>query len=172
VLKGFDTVYYHKQQSRSVQSVQTYDKFFYPLDGIGNWNRMYGKRGFFQYQFVIPFAGCREPMLDILGKISASGVGSFLGVLKVFGNKENRGMMSFPREGVTLALDFPNKGATTLELFNQLDQVVSAAGGRLYPAKDARMSRELFRSGYPALSKFEKFIDPKFSSSFWRRVTE
>jgi hypothetical protein len=92
--------------------------------------------------------------------------------LKVFGNKENRGMMSFPREGVTLALDFPNKGASTLELFKQLDQIVVAAGGRLYPAKDARMSAELFRSGYPALSKFEKFKDPKFSSSFWRRVTE
>jgi FAD/FMN-containing dehydrogenase len=171
VLKGFNTVYYNKQRARSVKAIQTYDTFFYPLDGVGNWNRMYGKAGFFQYQFVIPFAGCREPMLEILGKISESGVGSFLGVLKVFGDKENRGMLSFPREGVTLALDFPNKGATTLELFNQLDQIVVAAGGRLYPAKDARMSRELFQKGYPALNKFEKFKDPKFSSSFWRRVT-
>lgn len=171
-LKAFNTVYYHKQQARSVKSVQTYDSFFYPLDGIGNWNRMYGKRGFFQYQFVIPFAGCREPMLDILGKISTAGLGSFLGVLKVFGNRENQGMLSFPREGVTLALDFPNQGQATLDLFNQLDQVVIAAGGRLYPAKDARMSPELFRSGYQAaLGKFEKFRDPRFSSSFWRRVT-
>jgi hypothetical protein len=81
-------------------------------------------------------------------------------------------MLSFPREGVTLALDFPNKGKATLELFRQLDQIVLAAGGRLYPAKDARMSPELFRSGYQAvLGKFEKFRDPQFSSSFWRRVT-
>jgi len=172
-LKAFNTVYYHKQRSRVVKGLQTYDSFFYPLDGVGNWNRMYGKRGFFQYQFVIPFANCREPMLEILGKISASGFGSFLGVLKVFGNRENRGLLSFPREGVTLALDFPNKGQATLNLFEQLDQVVLAAGGRLYPAKDARMSPELFRSGYEAaLGQFEKFKDPRFSSSFWRRVTD
>lgn len=171
-LKAFNFAYYHKQQSRSVKSIQTYDKFFYPLDGVGDWNRLYGKRGFFQYQFVIPFANCRQPMLEVLQKISAAGLGSFLGVLKVFGNNENRGILSFPREGVTLALDFPNQGEATLNLFRRLDEIVLAAGGRLYPAKDARMSPELFRSGYQAaLNKFEKFRDPQFSSSFWRRVT-
>jgi hypothetical protein len=133
---------------------------------------MYGKRGFYQYQFVIPFANCRQPMLEVLEKISSAGLGSFLGVLKVFGNHENSGIMSFPREGVTLALDFPNQGEATLNLFRHLDQIVFDAGGRLYPAKDARMSPELFRSGYQAaLGKFEKFRDPQFSSSFWRRVT-
>lgn len=171
-LKAFNTGYYHKQQARAVKSLQSYDSFFYPLDGIGDWNRLYGKRGFYQYQFVIPFANCRQPMLEILEKISAAGLGSFLGVLKVFGNSENEGMLSFPREGVTLALDFPNEGKATLDLFRQLDQIVVASGGRLYPAKDARMSAELFRSGYEvALQKFEEFKDPRFSSSFWRRVT-
>lgn len=170
-LKVFNTIYYHRQQCRTVRSLQSYDSFFYPLDSIGNWNRLYGRRGFYQYQFVIPVADCRKPMLEILGKISESGLGSFLGVLKLFGEDGNRGMMSFPRKGVTLALDFPNKGKATLELFKQLDQIVSGAGGRLYPAKDARMPAEMFQSGYPALGEFKKFMDPRFSSSFWRRVT-
>jgi hypothetical protein len=106
----------------------------------------------------------------MLEKIVSSGMGSFLAVLKVFGDKVSPGMMSFPRKGVTLALDFPFKGEQTLKLLKELDAIVADAGGAVYPAKDACMAAENFVKYYPEMKAFEKFIDPGFSSSFWRRV--
>jgi hypothetical protein len=103
--------------------------------------------------------------------VADSGQGSFLSVLKRFGRMPSIGMMSFPQSGYTLALDFPNRGASTLQLLDQLDAVVMSAGGRVYPAKDSRMSAASFQAFYPDWRKFSSFIDPKFSSSFWRRVT-
>ena len=91
-------------------------------------------------------------------------------MLKTFGDKRSPGMLSFPMPGVTLALDFPNRGAPTLALFERLDAIIDNAGGRLYPAKDARMSAAFFQNSYPGLDDFEPFIDPKFSSNFSRRV--
>jgi FAD/FMN-containing dehydrogenase len=144
--------------------------FFYPLDAIGQWNRMYGRRGFVQHQCVVPMAPARAATGALLDAISASGEASFLSVLKVFGERPSPGLMSFPRPGVTLALDFPMRGARTLALLERLDAIVMEAGGAIYPAKDARMSRDTFRRSFPRLEEFARHIDPAFSSSFWRRV--
>ena len=171
-LRVFNTVHYHRQPARHKRTSEHFQGFFFPLDGILHWNRLYGPRGFYQYQCVVPGAVGREATAELLGKIAHSGLGSFLAVLKRFGPVESPGMLSFPREGVTLALDFPNKGERVQRLFAALDKVVSQAGGTLYPAKDGRMPGALFRGGYPRWQEFSNYIDPASSSSFWRRVTE
>ena len=170
-IKAFNTLYYSRQRAKKTVSRVHYDSFFYPLDAIDDWNRIYGNRGFFQYQFVIPFEDGLESMEEILGRISESKQGSFLAVIKTFGTKKSPGMLSFPKPGITLALDFPNRGDSTLKLFEELDAIVDSAGGLLYPAKDARMSASFFQKTYPQWEEFSAFVDPKFSSSFWRRVT-
>jgi FAD/FMN-containing dehydrogenase len=169
-LRVFNTLYYHRPQAR--KSIQRFDTFFYPLDGIANWNRLYGPRGLYQYQCVIPGAAGRDATAALLLTIARSGQGSFLAVLKTFGPLESPGMLSFPRDGITLALDFPNRGARLERLFVELDEIVHSAGGRLYPAKDGRMPGKLFRDGFPRWQEFTRFIDPRCSSSFWRRVME
>jgi FAD/FMN-containing dehydrogenase len=168
-LRAFNFAYYHRPLP--AKAVMHYAPYFYPLDGILHWNRLYGRRGFYQYQCVLPPAA-REALAEILRSIVGSGQGSFLAVLKTFGDVPSPGMLSFPMPGMTLALDFPNRGAATLGLFERLDAIVGTAGGRLYPAKDARMSGEFFRRGYPRLGEFSTFIDPKFASDFSRRVLE
>jgi FAD/FMN-containing dehydrogenase len=170
-LRVFNTLYYHRQWGRQKRTSQYFRSFFFPLDSILRWNRLYGPRGFYQYQCVIPPAA-REATAGLLETIASSGMGSFLAVLKRLGSVSSPGMLSFPREGVTLALDFPNKGAPVGRLFEALDRIVSEAGGSLYPAKDGRMPGTLFRSGYPRWQEFLHYIDPACSSSFWRRVTE
>jgi len=170
-IHAFNRLYYHAQSVKHVRKTVHYDSFFYPLDAIHHWNRMYGKRGFFQYQFVVPFEGGYEVMQAIMNCISRSGEGSFLTVLKSFGDVESPGMLSFPRPGLTLALDFANHGTKTLRLLDRLDAMVREAGGCIYPAKDARMRADDFQRAYPQWKTFEQYIDPKFSSSFWRRVT-
>ncbi len=168
-LRAFNTAYFH----RPLPTRQTVPlrPFFYPLDNLRDWNRLYGPRGFFQYQCVVP-AGHEAALEEILAAVRDSGEGSFLAVLKTFGSRPSPGMLSFPREGANLALDFPNRGESTKRLFCRLDAIVAAAGGRLYPAKDARMPAWLFRQGYPRLSEFAEHIDPGFSSNFWRRMME
>jgi FAD/FMN-containing dehydrogenase len=170
-LRAFNTVYYRRAPAQPRRSVIHYRPFFYPLDGIGDWNRLYGPRGFLQYQCVVPPASAEAATAEILDRIAASGQGSFLVVLKQFGDRVGRGMLSFPRPGTTLAMDFPFRGPATLALLESLDRVVMAAGGAVYPAKDARMSPEMFAASFPALSAFGEHIDPRFSSGFWRRVT-
>lgn len=169
-VKAFNSLYYRSQLPKRTHQTVFYDPFFYPLDAIHEWHRLYGSPGFLQYQFVVPFTQERTTIKDILKQISHSGVVSFLAVLKVFGDVESPGMLSFPRPGVTLALDFPYRSRRTLDLLNRLDDVVRAHGGVLYPAKDARMSAASFQSFYPQWRDFAQYIDPKFSSSFWRRV--
>lgn len=169
-LRAFNKAYFAMKKARSGRSVVDYRSFFYPLDGIVNWNRMYGPSGFFQYQSVIPREGAVEATKEMLGEIAASGDGSFLGVLKTFGDIPSIGMLSFPKPGVTLALDFPNRGERTEALFRRLDAIVDSVGGRLYAAKDARMSREMFERGYPRLSEFEYYRDPGISSELSRRL--
>jgi L-gulonolactone oxidase len=107
----------------------------------------------------------------MLREITSSGEGSALSVLKTFGAVKSRGMLSFPAEGTTLALDFRNRGAVTLALMARLDELVRAAGGRLYPAKDGRMAAEMFQCSYPDWRQFARLVDPGFSSAFWRRVS-
>lgn len=170
-IKAFNNLYFKLHNKQMDQKLSHYEPFFYPLDNILNWNRMYGKRGFFQHQCVVPVADGKEIIIEILKLVSARGMASFLSVLKRFGNIPSMGMLSFPREGYTLALDFPNKGKRTLDFLNELDQLVRAAGGAIYPAKDARMSGDMFTQSFPQLEQFKPYLDPAFSSSFWRRVT-
>lgn len=170
-IKIFNTLYANKVSGERHRQLIHYNGFFYPLDVLGNWNRLYGKRGFFQHQCVVPRDGSGGPIRDILRKISASGESSFLAVLKIFGDLPPEGLLSFPRPGVTLALDFPNRGPSTTRLMNELDEIVFSNGGALYPAKDARMSPEHFQKSFPSLETFATHIDPRLSSSFYRRVT-
>ncbi len=131
---------------------------------------MYGPRGFYQYQLVVPRASGYDAVSALLAEIGRANQGSFLAVLKTFGSRQAAGMLSFAMPGVTLALDFPNLGAATLQLFDRLDSIVQQAGGRLYLAKDARMPRHLFESGYPQLAEFLAYRDPGISSAMSRRL--
>jgi hypothetical protein len=166
---AFNAAYYHASGTRGPRRVR-YDAFFFPLDAIDGWNRLYGPRGFLQYQCVVSGGTSSDPVRALLERIAASGEPSFLAVLKRFGNATSPGLLSFPRAGVTLALDFPLRGPSTLRLLEDLDTIVREAGGAVYPAKDARMSPESFERFFPALPEFTSHVDPRFSSSFWRRV--
>lgn len=170
-IRAFNVLYYHKQFRSITRSIIHYDPFFYPLDAILHWNRMYGKRGFLQYQFHVPFSAGQGVVSDIFRRIARSGEGSFLAVLKTFGDIPSPGLLSFPRPGVNLALDFPFRGASTLALLTTLDDIVAAHGGAVYPAKDARMSARSFQRFFPQWLEFSRYIDPQFSSDFWRRVS-
>ncbi len=147
-----------------------YTSFFFPLDVIRDWNIAYGKNGFYQYQFVIPNRNAESFFSQFLKILNNSKELPTLTVLKNFGASKPIGKLSFPREGVTLAIDFPNKGQTTLDFMEILDELVMSNDGALYPAKDARMSKTVFEKSFPNKVNFEKDIDPKFSSFFWERV--
>ncbi len=168
-LRPFNALYY-ASKGRRATSVQHHENFHHPLDALMDWNRIYGPRGFYQYQCVLPFATGRDGIRALLDSTAAAGMGSFLAVLKTFGQRESIGMLSFAMPGVTLALDFPNEGERTLKLFASLDAIVREAGGRLYPAKDARMPRDLFEAGYPRLAEFLPHRDPGISSAMSRRL--
>lgn len=170
-IKAFNWVWYRKEWLQASERRVHFNPFFYPLDGVGEWNRAYGKRGFFQYQCVVPKENGREIICELLSRIADSQLASFLSTMKYFGDKKPVGMLSFPRPGITLAVDFANKGEKTLELFKQFDEVVLQAGGAVYPAKDSCMPPSVFAASFPRWQEFEKYIDPALSSSFWRRVT-
>jgi FAD/FMN-containing dehydrogenase len=166
----FNALYRSRVPPRWTRSRQSFAKYLFPLDAIGRWNRIYGKRGFLQHQSVVPRADAPARLREILSAVASSGDASFLTVLKVFGDREGAGLLSFARPGVTLALDIPMRGARTLEMLDRIDSIVRAAGGAVYPAKDAHMSAETFRASFPRLEEFRPHVDPGFSSSFWRRV--
>lgn len=169
-LRPFNVAYFHIKKWTAGKAITHYEPFFYPLDNLLEWNRMYGPKGFFQYQSVVPRTAGKDAVQAMLIEIARSGNGSFLAVLKTFGNRQAPGMLSFPQPGVTLALDFPNAGERTLKLFERLDAIVREAGGRIYPAKDARMPRDLFEAGYPRLNEFLQYRDPGISSALSRRL--
>lgn len=162
--------YFYLNKSKTARQITHYQPFFYPLDNLLHWNRLYGPKGFYQYQSVVPLDIGPQAIAQMLSEIGRSGQGSFLAVLKTFGNHTASGMLSFPQPGVTLALDFPNYGVRTHALFERLDNIVRQAGGRIYLAKDARMPRDLFESGYPLLNEFLKYRDPGISSEMSRRL--
>ena len=166
----FNTAYYRLKKWKAGRSLAHYEPFLYPLDNLHEWNRLYGPKGFFQYQSVVPREVGREAVQSMLREVARHGEGSFLAVLKTFSERPAVGMLSFPRAGVTLTLDLPNKGERTSALLGRLDALVQEAGGRLYPAKDARMPRTLFESGYPRLNEFLKYRDPNISSGLSRRL--
>ncbi|MEF2977473.1 FAD-binding oxidoreductase [Subtercola sp. YIM 133946] len=169
-LPALNRAYYRMQHLSLGSSVVHYKPFFYPLDAIQDWNKAYGPRGFFQHQCVLPRPVGVEAVAEMLGHVRASGQGSFLGVLKTMGDREPIGMLSYPRPGVNLTIDFPNLGESTLALLARLDSVVSQAGGRLYLAKDARMPVPLFQAGYPRWQEFMQYKDPGMSSEMSRRL--
>jgi FAD/FMN-containing dehydrogenase len=151
-----------------------YDTFFYPLDSVLHWNRIYGKHGFFQYQAVFPTKDASGGLTELLKQITASGQASFLCVLKSMG-KSSGGLLSFPVPGQTLALDIKNNGASTTALLRQLDEIVLKHGGRVYLAKDACLAPQTFAAMYPQLTEFNRIkaeLDPtgRFGSSLARRL--
>ena len=166
----FNRAYATRQRLRRGRFRQDYPSFFYPLDALSGWNRLYGRRGFFQYQAVLP-PSARGAIGDLLERAHRAGQPPFLVVLKEFGAVPSRGLLSFPRPGPTLAMDFPNCGPETRSLFRILDAIVREAGGRLYPAKDSTLSAEDFQASYPAWQTFSRYLDPACQSDFWRRVS-
>jgi FAD/FMN-containing dehydrogenase len=167
-LRAFNTAYFHGTRRAAAKPVH-YAPFFYPLDAIANWNSVYGRRGFLQYQFVIPEKQGMQPVAEILGRLKRTG--SALTVIKKFGALQSPGMLSFPRLGTTVSMDFA-AGDELLPLLEECDALVEAAGGSVYPAKDARMAPERFRRFFPQWEDFGRHTDPQFSSSFWRRVMQ
>src|SRR5882757_709740 len=164
-VKAFNFLYYGKNFKKEINNTVSYEPFFYPLDAILHWNRGYGKKGFIQYQFVLPLEA-KQGLIEILQRISDKGMGSFLAVLKVFGKQDS--LISFPMEGYTLALDIPvRKGL--FETLDELDKIVLQYGGRLYMSKDARMKPEVLQAGYKHLPRFLSILkkynpDGKFRS--------
>jgi decaprenylphospho-beta-D-ribofuranose 2-oxidase len=151
-VKAFNTLYYSKAKRGQHRHVIDYETYFYPLDTIHHWNRVYGRKGFVQYQFAMPPSTSYEGVVRILKATSQARMPSFVSVLKTFGDCET-GMIGFPMEGYMLALDFP----ITKFLFpflDRLDEIVAECGGRLYLTKDSRMKPEMFRQGYPRLQEF------------------
>ncbi len=170
-VSAFNTVYFHKQRRKHVAALQDYEPYFYPLDAVLHWNRMYGKSGLLQFQYVIPWEHAREATIAVLREVAKSGLASFLAVLKVFGDVPSPGLMSFPQPGITLALDFPIKEGRTFPLVHRLAEMTREFGGRLYPAKDAAMTPEQFQVFYPNWQQLARFRDPLLTSSLWQRVT-
>lgn len=146
-VRAFNTAYYHRQLRAETTNVIHFDPFFYPLDGILHWNRLFGKNGLVQYQFVMPLSKSYDGIVKVLETIRRSGQGSPLAVLKLFGKQHSRAVMSFPIEGYTLALDF-KVCETVFRLLDELDEIVAENDGRVYLAKDARMSAEFFKRTY------------------------
>jgi FAD/FMN-containing dehydrogenase len=168
----FNAAYYASHRDARGRLVAV-DRFFYPLDGVGHWNRLYGRGGFIQYQAVLPPDDGARGLVALLERLSGSGRPSFLAVLKRLG-PENRGLLSFPREGYTLALDLPVR-AGVIEFVRALDRIVLDRGGRIYLAKDATATPEAIRAMYPRLDQFRAVkarLDPRgvISSSLARRL--
>ena len=172
-VKAFNELYYGKVRKKVTKQQVDIDAFFYPLDAIGHWNRIYGKNGFTQYQFILPKVHSYDGLKEILATIADSGKGSFLAVLKLYG-KANQNWLSFPLEGYSLALDFKiEKGI--FQLLDMLDRIVLKYGGRIYLTKDVRVSRKTFEKGYPQIDTFRQFrkehgMDKKFQSLQSKRV--
>ena len=177
LVRRFNEEYYRRGAIKAGSAIVDYDTFFYPLDAILEWNRIYGRRGFSQYQCALPRESSRAGLTRIVGRIAEAGTGSFLSTLKLFGPTDDPcpGLLSFPIEGYTLALDFP-VSRSTLALMKELDAIVADHGGRLYLAKDSRMGTEMMTKGYPGLPEFlrirnESGAATKFHSEQSRRLS-
>jgi len=169
MLRAFNFAYYNAPRKPGAELVD-YRKYFYPLDGVEGWNKLYGPRGLRQFQCVVPIAHAHEAVGDMLRLSQKAGHGSFLTVLKKFGSISSPGMLSFPRRGFTLTLDFPYRGESTDALLGELDGITLAAGGAVNPYKDARMSREVFEASFPGWEQILPFMDGLAQSMFSRRI--
>ena len=171
-VSAFNRIYYHKHAGGRIRRVVDYNTFFYPLDFVHHWNRIYGGRGFLQYQLVLPESTSYDGIVEILRRISRRRWGSFLAVLKLFGKQDS--LLSFPMEGYTLALDFPLRDGL-FQFLDELDTIVTRNGGRIYLAKDARMKKDIFYEGYPRAQEFIHSLrqwnpDFKFRSNLTERL--
>lgn len=169
-IKVFNAAYRWSQLRKPGPRRTAWDKFFFPLDAVRDWNRLYGPDGLYQHQSVLPVDGAQRAIASLLETSQQSGEASFLTVLKRFGAIASPGMLSFARPGYTLTLDFPNRGASTLALLEALDKIVMEAGGAVNPYKDARMSAETFAASFPGWSELEAVRDPGLMSDFWART--
>ena len=169
-LMAFNEAYFRKAPAGTTTATVSFDRFFYPLDRIGGWNRLYGPAGLHQHQSVVPVANAESVVRALLECAIAHRHGSFLTVLKRFGAAQNPGLISFPREGYTLTLDFPHRGEKTLALLAELDAITIAAGGAVNPYKDSRMSAQTFAAGFSRWRELEALRDPAILSDFWRRT--
>lgn len=169
LVKAFNWMWYRKQITHKKKFRSDLEPFFYPLDMLGNWNRLYGGRGLLQYQAAVP-DDSGEVVQKIVSELRAGGASPYLAVVKRFGSKQSPGLLSFPIAGSTISIDFPNSGNNLFRALDRADNVVADAGGRIYAAKDARVDGEMFRSMYPAFDEFMSHVDPAVSSSFLRRI--
>lgn len=169
-LTAFNAAYFHKAKAGTHHSIVPWQGYFYPLDAIKGWNKLYGPKGLFQHQSVYPLSGGRETTILLLECAKRHNHASFLTVLKRFGAMKSSGIFSFPREGFTLTLDFANQGERTLKFLRELDEITMAAGGAVNPYKDQRMAPDVFEASFPAWRDLEKHRDPKFMSNFWQRT--
>ncbi len=172
-VSAFNAMYRRHVPADGSTSLMTYERFLFPLDAIHQWNRIYGRRGFHQFQCVLPFAEGAPALRRLLESIVRSGRGSFLAVLKRMGEK-GRGYLSFPAPGLTLALDFPNApGATAL--IAELERITADNGGRVYLAKDGTLAPEMLPVMYPDLPLYRALLDEidprhRFTSDMSRRL--
>jgi FAD/FMN-containing dehydrogenase len=171
-LTAFNAAYRWRKSRATVPRQAGYQGFFFPLDGVRDWNRLYGPKGLFQHQSVVPEETAREAVPALLAAAGQAGQGSFLTVLKRFGSIRSPALLSFPRPGYTLTLDFPNRGAATLTLLRELDRITVEAGGAVNPYKDARMGAEIFASSFPEWQRLEALRDHAFMSDFWARTAK
>ncbi len=153
-VRAFNSLYFHKGKAGPAEGLVDWDSYFYPLDAILGWNRIYGRKGFAQFQCVVPLDRAEAGLVALLEEISGAGAGSFLAVLKRFGPQESR--ISFPMAGYTLALDFPVNGRKTLALMDRLDRITIEHGGRFYLAKDSRMTAETLRAADGRVEEFAR----------------
>jgi FAD/FMN-containing dehydrogenase len=168
-LRAFNAAYFRAPR-KSGRELVPYKKYFYPLDGIEGWNKLYGPRGLRQFQCVVPVETARESVKEMLRRSQSARHGSFLTVLKKFGTVSSPGILSFPRPGYTLTLDFPYRGEATDRLLGELDAITLAAGGAVNPYKDARMSRAVFEASFPHWQRMAEHIDPQARSAFSARI--
>ena len=169
-LTAFNAAYFHKAKAGAHESIAKWQSYFYPLDAISGWNKLYGPKGLFQHQSVYPLAGGRLTTIKLLECAKRHNHASFLTVLKRFGAMSSSGIFSFPREGFTLTLDFANQGARTIKFLRELDEITLDAGGAVNPYKDQRMAPDVFEASFPNWRSLEAHRDPKFMSNFWQRT--
>ncbi|WP_419911210.1 FAD-binding protein [Hoeflea sp.] len=169
-LKVFNELFFRKERAGEHWRTVSWQSYFYPLDSIGRWNRLYGPRGLFQHQSVYPEMNGHDTTVRLMECAQVHGHASFLTVLKRFGAHRSPGLFSFPRPGFTLTLDFANQGADTVKLLEALDDIVIAAGGAVNPYKDARMSAATFEASFPDWRALEVHRDCAMISDFWKRT--
>ena len=167
----FNNLYsFYNRRLKNKVIIENHQNFMHPLDRVKNWNRLYGKSGFFQFQCHLPPETFIEAMKSILKQINTSNLIPFLPVIKSFGVVKSIGLLSFPKPGITFSVDFENNGHESIKLIQELSDICVNAGGRIYLAKDCLMSEGNFRNSYPNFYKFKNYRDLKISSSMSRRL--